>query len=86
LAFPVPIFTELTNAQQHYVPIPCGKFHPNQTTNTERSLIKTFISLSVAFIVLVFFKLSENQYAFMDSSCTEFYPNPMKNAENMGSV
>jgi hypothetical protein len=45
VAFPVPIFTKLTNAQQHYVQIACTEFHPNWTKNVENTHRNVFTFL-----------------------------------------
>jgi hypothetical protein len=52
MAFPAPIFTKLTNTQQHYVLFFffCAKFHKNWTINVQHTDIHSLIPVSKVWV------------------------------------
>jgi hypothetical protein len=46
-AFPAPLFTKLTNDQQHYTQIKYTKFHTNHTMNAEKYRFKFIFTLKL---------------------------------------
>ena len=58
MAFLVPVFMGVINAQTHYVQILDTDLHPNQTTNAESMDRNTFMPLHMTLTALIFMTLS----------------------------
>jgi len=72
MAFHVPIFTKLINAQQYqYVQMLCTKFYPNGTISMES--VNIYVSLSKAWLTLRQFSQSYNHSDIFIDIYTKFY-------------
>jgi hypothetical protein len=68
-AFPVLIFTKLTNAEQRYIHYSCAEFHPNRAINVKNA---DNIQLLPTSLPSVFKKLEITQQIIVEISCINF--------------
>jgi hypothetical protein len=79
IAFPAPILTELTNAQEHYE-ISYTQFNPHQAINIENTDINLFRPLRTTLPSLYQFSKHNYSHVVVDI-CTKFIQSEKKNVK-----
>jgi hypothetical protein len=76
IAFPVPVSTNLTLAEWHYMEVFCTKFPPNQSLNMDVTGRNLFIPINKVWLTeLIFMILLLAEQLFVNNVCTEFHEN-----------
>jgi hypothetical protein len=76
IAFPVPVSTNLTLAEWHYMEILCTKFQPNHSLNMGVTGRNLFIPINKVWLTeLIFMILLLAEPLFVNTVYTEFHEN-----------